>query len=367
MRLSLSVSETLELALATAHKAVTRCLAAHPLSCDPLEASEHELKQHGWPSRVIALWCQHRAQFDVAALLKACERHGIRILLPSHADWPTRFAHLGAHAPRRLFVRGTLPTLPHIAIIGTRAPTPYGLRAVDTFVREMRGTSVAIVSGLALGTDGRAHRQALEHGFPTTAILGSSIAERELLPQTHAPLAEAILAAGGAVLSEIAPGQPAHPGSFPERNRLIAALCHALIVTEAKERSGTLITARIALELGREVLAVPGSIFSPTSVGTHGLLAAGARPCTSAHDVWKALAIDAPSGMEQGRLALHQNREDQPLLDAFLAHHDGVTVDQLAQQTGRTSESLLARLGLLELQGLIREIGPGRWARHGLV
>lgn len=367
MRLSLSVSEELELLLATAHKAVAAWLALHPTTLDLRRASMDDLRAAGWPKRLIALWTTHRSTFSPAPLLERCERQGVQLLLPSHSVWPKRFVHLGAHAPRLLFLRGMLPVLPHIAIIGTRKPTSYGLRALDRLVQELRGTPIAIASGLALGTDGRAHAEALKQHLPTTAILGSSVAAREISPHTNERLAEDILTAGGALLSELAPGEAAHKGSFPERNRLIAALCHALIVTEAKERSGTLITARIAIELGREVLAVPGSIFAPTSVGTHRLLAAGARLCTNAHDLWKALAVDPPNAMEQERTGLHVNHEDAPILETLLAQADGVSIDQLSHSLERTTESMTARLGLLELQGLVREVGPGRWARTGLV
>lgn len=367
MRLSLSASEELELLLATCHKAIPQWLTLHPTAIDLRHASADGLRAEGWPKRLIALWTNHRVTFPLATLIERCEKHGVRMLLPSSPDWPKRFSHLANHAPRLLFVRGTLPHVPHIAIIGTRRPTPYGLRALDQFVGDMRGAPIAIVSGLALGTDGRAHAQALKHELPTTAVLGSSVVTQEIHPQTNERLAEDILAAGGALLSEIAPGDPVHPGSFPERNRLIAALCHALIVTEAKERSGTLITARIAIELGREVLAVPGSIFAPTSVGTHGLLAAGARLCTSANDLWKALAVDPPNAMARERTHLHTNHEDSPILEALLAQSEGMSIDQLSATTERTGESLTARLGLLELQGLVREIGPGRWVRTGLV
>lgn len=367
MRLSLSVSEELEVLLATCHTSVARWIALHPTAIDIRREPADALRKYGWPNRVIATWIEHRSSFSIDRLLAQCEDKSIRPLLPSHADWPKRFNHLDKHAPRLLFLRGILSDRPHIALIGTRTPTAYGLRALDQFIANLRDASLAIVSGLALGTDGRAHAQALHHRLPTTAILGSSVAREELYPRANERLAEEILESGGGIVSEIAPGKTIHKGSFPERNRLIAALCHALIVTEAKERSGTLITARIAMELGREVLAIPGSIFSPFSVGTNRLLAAGARVCGGVHDLWSALAVDPPADMERERTHLHTNAEDHPILEALLAQNDGMNVDQLSALLKRSSEILTARLGLLELQGLVREIGPGRWVRAGLV
>lgn len=312
-------------------------------------------------------WNTHVRSTDLSALLARCEEEAIRPLLPHHPEWPSRLFHLGEHAPRALFVRGSLPPVPHIALIGARAPSAYGLRATDHLVNELRPASICLLSGLALGIDGRAHEQALRYGLPTTAILGLGVAKDQIYPVAHHALAERILAAGGALISEVPPGQDGHRGAFPERNRLLAALCQAAVVIEAKERSGTLITARIALELGREVLAVPGSIFSFTSRGTNALLAAGAHPCVSADDIWRSLRLERPKAQETRKAALHLNTLDQPIIELLRAESEGLTLDQCTQRlTSMPAQELTTRFGLLELQGLIQQTSSGRWTLAGL-
>jgi DNA processing protein len=170
-----------------------------------------------------------------------------------------------------------------------------------------------------------------------------------------------IVAHGGGILSEAPPGAKIHQGSFPERNRLIAALCHALIVVEAREKSGTLITARMALELNREVLAVPGSIFSPASVGTHSLISAGARIYTGVADLWKALTLDAPTAMRTVRTSIQLSAEDRRIIDCLQNTTDGVPPAKLNELLGLEESTLFSRLGLLELQGLIRQTFTGNW------
>lgn len=309
----------------------------------------------------------HPSLITADGVLKRCEQEDISILLPTMPAWPQRFAHLGKHAPRVLFLRGVLPPLPHIAIIGTRIPSAYGTRVTQQLLGELRGSGIAVASGLALGIDGFAHTYALEHTLPTTAVLGLGVTDEQVYPKQHTRLAERILNAGGCLLSEVAPGATTHfRGAFPLRNRLLAALCHALVVVEARERSGTLITARVALELGRDVLAVPGSIFSPQSNGTHTLLASGASVCTSAKDIWTSVRLDAPKVHEQAHQSLHTNPTDQPLIELLRSESDGATLDQCVAALGVADQEASARLGLLELQGLIRQLPNGRWILAGL-
>ncbi len=324
------------------------------------------LRKRGVPEKIAALWQRHLHRCHPEKILAACERERVRVLYPNDPGWPNRFAHLGAQMPSALFVRGQIPEVPYLAVIGTRRPTGYGERVTDELIRSLADSPVGIVSGLAFGTDGRAHERALDHGLPTVAILGSSVCAGELYPPAHATLADRIIAQGGGIVSEYPPGSAIHQGTFPARNRLIAALSQAVIVIEARDRSGTLITARIALELGRDVLAVPGSIFSDASHGTHALLTAGARLCRHANDIWETLAVDPPQQARQARDRLPLSEQDRALMDHLEPHPDGLALDDLATHLKTEPGPLVSRLGLLELQGLVRQGPSGRWLRCGL-
>jgi DNA processing protein len=248
--------------------------------------------------------------------------------------------------PERLYLRGAgepeLLERPAAAIVGARACSPYGAQVARMLGRELAAAGVVVVSGLARGVDGEAHRGALETDGHTIAVLGCGI-DRDY-PAAHASLARAI-AERSLIVSEYEPGVAPSPYRFPARNRIVAGLCAATIVVEARERSGALITADFALDDGREVFAVPGEITSSLSAGTNALLRLGATPLTSAVDVLEALGIDS----EPRRPRSH------PLLDLLPA-----TADELVQATGRTSADIAVELAELELNGLASE-GDGTY------
>jgi len=195
--------------------------------------------------------------------------------------------------PKRLYLRGAgelqLLTRPSVAVVGARACSPYGAQVARLLGRELAAAGVVVVSGLARGVDGEAHRGALETDGHTVAVLGCGI-DRDY-PAAHAALARAI-AERSLLVSEYEPGVEPLPFRFPARNRIVAGLCAATIVVEARERSGALITADFALEEGREVFAVPGEITSSLSAGTNALLRLGATPLTSMSDVLESLGIE---------------------------------------------------------------------------
>ncbi|KKW17223.1 MAG: protecting protein DprA protein [Candidatus Kaiserbacteria bacterium GW2011_GWB1_50_17] len=197
-------------------------------------------------------------------------------------------------APKKLYVRGTLPSYDSmwLAVVGSRAATNYGRQAVRHLIEGLRGYPVVIVSGLAYGIDAEAHKAALEAGLPIVAVPGSGLDWSVLYPRANVNLAREIIKAGGAHLSEFEPNMKAADYTFPQRNRIMAGLCKAVLVIEAKERSGSLITARLATEYNRELLVVPGSIFSAESRGTHQFLKLGATPVTEPEDILRALGIE---------------------------------------------------------------------------
>ena len=251
--------------------------------------------------------------------------------------------------PKRLYFRGSadaeLLSRPAVGIVGARACSPYGEQVARMLGRELAAAGIVVVSGLARGIDGHAHRGALETDGHTVAVLGCGI-DRDY-PAAHAELARAI-AARSLLVSEYEPGLEAAPWRFPARNRIIAGLCAATVVVEARERSGALITADFALEEGREVFTVPGEITSSLSAGTNALLRFGATPLTRADDVLETFGID--------RTARETNEAD-PLLDLLPA-----SVDELAQKSGLAAAQAAAALAALELQGVVAE-GDGVFRR----
>lgn len=199
--------------------------------------------------------------------------------------------------PKRLFAIGELPASDTklLAVVGSRKYTEYGRAAVEKFIIGLRGYDITVVSGLALGIDGLAHRAALKAGLVTIAVPGSGLDSSVLYPRSHLRLAEEIVDAGGALLSEFEPKTSAATWTFPQRNRIMAGLSHAVLVIEAELKSGTLITSKLATEYNRDVLTVPGSIFSSTSEGPHMLIKLGATPITCSEDILRALGIETDS------------------------------------------------------------------------
>jgi DNA processing protein len=195
--------------------------------------------------------------------------------------------------PERLYTIGELPPpeTKLLTIVGSRKYTPYGQRVCEKLVQELRGYPVSIVSGLALGIDAIAHEAALRAGLHTIAVPGSGLSESVLYPRTNVALARRIVDAGGTLLSEFSPDESAARWTFPKRNRIMAGLADATLVVEATERSGTLITARLALEYNKSVLSVPASIFDASSSGSNNLLVRGATPITSGKDILDVLNI----------------------------------------------------------------------------
>jgi DNA processing protein len=206
--------------------------------------------------------------------------------------------------PEVLNYRGALPP-PHItllSIVGSRKYTAYGKQVVDELVGGLKNYPIGIVSGLALGIDSIAHEAALKNSLYTLAIPGGGLSNEVLYPATHKPLAHRILESGGGLLSEYTPDFRATEWSFPKRNRLVAGISRATLLIEAAEKSGTLITARLATDYNRELLVVPGSIFSKTSAGVHQFLKLGATPVTCTDDILEVLGIEKSDRIETNNL-----------------------------------------------------------------
>jgi DNA processing protein len=295
--------------------------------------------------------------FDDAFHLDRLRAAGLRWLARSDPSFPPRLGSIH-DPPPGLFVRGEaeLQILAHpaVAIVGARSCTDYGAHVARSLARQLAGAGVIVISGLARGVDGWAHRGSLEPGGVTIAVLGCGI-DRDY-PRAHAALA-AQIAEGGLIVSEYPPGVAPAPWRFPARNRIVAGLALATVVVEARERSGALITADLALEEGRDVLAVPGEITSALSRGTNGLIRLGAAPVTCADDVLEAIGIERPPATP----------DDVPpgtavgiVLAALGA--GATTADEVARATRLAASAVSAALIELELAGLV-EVRAGIYRR----
>ncbi len=259
--------------------------------------------------------------------------------------------------PKRLFIRGNLPLKDFIllTVVGSRKISPYGKEAIRKIISGLKGYPIIIVSGLALGVDSVAHEEALSTGIPTIAIPGSGLDESVIYPRTHLNLAKRIIEAGGCLLSEFDPNEKAAIWTFPKRNRIMAGISKATLVIEAEKPSGTLITSKLATDFGRDVFAVPGSIFSKNSEGPHMLIKLGATPIENSEDVLEALGFDISKkdNLPAGRQVLLELSDEEKTLLAILAtpkSRDEI-ICELNWEISKVSEILT----LLEIKGLIRE------------
>ena len=282
------------------------------------------------------------------------EQPGNSLMTLADEDYPRALLEI-ADPPAVLYCKGrrTLLNQPGLGIVGSRNATPQGIRDAEAFAQSLSDAGLTIVSGLALGIDAAAHRGGLAGTGSSVAVIGTGL--DRIYPARNKALAH-LLAESGLIISEFALGTPPLPGHFPRRNRLISGLSRGVLVVEAAPDSGSLITARVAAEQGREVFAIPGSIHSPLARGCHALIKQGAKLVESAADILDELAW-------QQRLSppILQESLSDPVLDAL----DGspTTLDTLAERCGLTLDALSAKLLALELEGRIASLPGGRYQK----
>jgi len=281
---------------------------------------------------------------------------GQSILTLADSAYPAALLEI-ADPPNVLYVRGNPALLRKrgLGVVGSRNATPQGQQTAEIFAKALAGTGLTIISGLALGIDAAAHRGALAAGGDTIAVIGTG-ADR-LYPARNKELALAI-AERGAIISEFPLGTPAIAANFPRRNRIISGLSRGVLVVEAAPESGSLITARLAAEQGREVFAIPGSIHSPVARGCHKLIKQGAKLVETAQDVLEELGNFAEPEIASETATI---TDENPLLSAI--GHDPCSLDELVERTGFAANQLLTELLTLELGGQIAPLPGNRYQR----
>lgn len=260
--------------------------------------------------------------------------------------------------PEQLYYLGEIPDFDeykYLVVVGSRNHTSYGKEVVRKIIEGLAGYPICIVSGLALGIDTLAHKYALEYGLKTLAIPGSGIDFSAIHPRSNINLAREIVSRGGCLVSEMEPDQKAKIFSFPRRNRIMAGICDAVLIIEAEDKSGTLITARLALDYNREVFVVPGSIFSDTSVGTNRLIKQGATPITSARDILEFFGfVDLNEGLDSdvNKQMKNLTAEEQAV---YTMLREPIERDELISKMGVSIGEAQSLLTIMEIKGLIEE------------
>jgi DNA processing protein len=293
---------------------------------------------------------------SIAPALAWLDHPGNRLVTLADAHYPRALLEI-SDPPPLLYCKGRIELLnaSSIAVVGSRNSTPQGEKTAEAFSQALSESGYCIVSGMALGIDGAAHRGALQGRGSTIAAVGTGL--DIVYPAKHRQLAHEI-AEKGLIVSEFPLGTPSMAQNFPRRNRIISGLARGCLVVEANLQSGSLITARLAAEQGREVFAIPGSIHSPVAKGCHQLIKQGAKLVDSIHDILEELGGGPPLPKTAKDTAAHT---DNPLLEKM--GYDPITIDGLIERSGLTSESLSSMLLMLELEGKVATLPGGRYQR----
>lgn len=259
--------------------------------------------------------------------------------------------------PKQLFIEGEFPSpeFVYLTVVGSRRFSNYGKEVCEELISGLAGHPIAIVSGLAVGIDTIAHKAALKARLITLAFPGSGLDRSVIHPSSNKRLADEIVASGGALVAEYEPKMPANIHTFPKRNRLMAALAKATLIIEAGEKSGTLITARLALDYNRDVLAVPGSIFNPGSRGTNELIRQGATPITKSTDILEALGFKTEEAEENKQASLFSNLSENEQKIIELLQVEPLPRDELIMMSELPAALANQTLAVLEIKGLIKE------------
>ena len=317
------------------------------------KADSASLSEAGLGSKLIDRVIQARGNINLDQVWEKIENQGIKILTWQDEEYPSRLREID-QPPPVLYVRGEYlqDDLFAVALVGTRRVTAYGRQITEEIAAFLAANGITVISGLARGVDVIAHQTSLKAGGRTIGVLGSGV--DKIYPPEHRALAEQMMLRG-ALISDYAPGTPPDASNFPPRNRIISGLSLAVVVVEAGETSGALITAEFAAEQGREVFAVPGSILAPQSKGTNRLIQNGAIPLLSAGDLMQTLNLTRVGEQKSARKALPADEMEARLLNVLGG--EPLHVDEIRNQAGLPIEKVSAALALMELKGMVRQVG----------
>lgn len=317
------------------------------------QAPAQELSAIGLSQKVVDNFLQVRAQVSLDRIWENIQLHGILVLTWEDDGYPKRLKEID-QPPPVLYVRGNL--LPEddwaVAIVGTRRVTAYGRQVAENVSSFLVQNGITVISGMARGVDAIAHKAALENGGRSLAVLGSGV--DYIYPPEHRKLAEEIMK-NGALISDYALGTPPESLNFPPRNRIISGLAQAVVIVEAGDRSGALITASFAADQGREVFAVPGNINAPQSRGTNRLIQQGAHPLVDPQEILEILNLTMVSHHQVARTMLPADATEAALLKTI--SQEPLHIDEICYHASMPIEKVAAALAMMELKGMVRQVG----------
>jgi DNA processing protein len=317
------------------------------------EAPSQSLYATGLSARLVENLLQVRAEVSLDEIWDRLQSHGIEVLTWEDEGYPKRLMEID-QPPPVLYVRGDL--LPQdefsVAIVGTRRVTAYGRQVAENVAGFLARNGLTVISGMARGVDAVAHNAALDAGGRTLAVLGNGV--DRIYPPEHRKLAEMIMQ-NGALISDYPLGTPPDSLNFPARNRIISGLAQAVVIVEAGDRSGALITASFAADQGRDVFAVPGNVNAPQSVGTKRLIQQGAHPLVNPQEILETLNLTLVNQHQEARVVLPADVNEAQLLRVIT--QELVHIDEICNQTAMPVETITATLAMMELRGMVRQVG----------
>ncbi|MBI2017694.1 DNA-protecting protein DprA [Candidatus Daviesbacteria bacterium] len=323
------------------------------------EAKGGDIREIGIPQNTVDLLLETRKRLDPQQYWESIQKMSIKWLTIFDDNYPKLLKQI-YDPPIVLYYKGNIDwDAPAIAVVGTRKMTSYGKAVTQTFTKGLISAGLIIVSGLARGVDSQAHLTAVEENGRTIAVLGGGL--NNIFPPENRGLAAKIAEGFGAVISEFPPDSPSLPGNFPARNRIISGLSLATLVTEAASDSGSLITARFALEQGREVFAVPGPITSDLSKGPIDLIKEGARPVADAKEILEELGINMTHRSYQPNMPENLSEDEKKVLECL--QNDNLHIDEIGRMINFPSPKVSATILKMEIAGLIVNLGSGMYSK----
>lgn len=319
-------------------------------------ASFEELIEAGIDAKAAEEFISKRKNISPDGEMEKMEKERINAITLNDKQYPSLLKEI-YDAPPVIFYKGNINILdePGIGVVGSRRISSYGNQTTPFLVKPLAKNGMVITSGLALGVDAIAHSAALEVQGKTTAVLGSGLDKANIYPSHHRYLSDQIIEKNGVVISEYTIGTPPLNYNFPQRNRMISGLSLGVLIIEAAEKSGALITAKTALDQNREVFAVPGSVFSPTSRGAHDLLKKGAHLITSADDILEILNFKKIVEFHENKKIIPETEEQKLILKNLT--DEPIHIDSLCRNLKMGAPSLSSALMMMEMKGMVRNLG----------